>query len=89
MYQSEVSHAQFLRTSYSAMLNLVSVAESKGSEAWFSKYEKILRSHVLRGLIMVGDIIVIRRVLLEQIPVLVEHLGIVVVKYLKVNERVV
>ncbi|CAG8507883.1 1622_t:CDS:2 [Paraglomus brasilianum] len=83
MYQSEVSHAQFLRPSYSAMLNLVSVAESRGSEAWFSKHEKILRSHVLRGLVMAGDIIVIRRVLLEQIPVLVEYLDIVAVKYLK------
>jgi len=67
------------------MLNLVSVAESRGSEAWFSKHEKILRSHVLRGLVMAGDIIVIRRVLLEQIPVLVEYLDIVAVKYLKVS----
>ena len=84
-YQSDTQHASLLRPSFSAMTNLISVTEAPDSEEKFKKFEKILHKHVIKGMILAGDRITIRQVLLEQIPKLAELLGIITVKYLQVG----
>ncbi|PKC67946.1 hypothetical protein RhiirA1_508318 [Rhizophagus irregularis] len=81
-YQNEESHVSLLRQSFSAIISLISLIEKPNSEARFIKYEQILSNNVVRGFIFSGDKIVIRIILLEQIPNLSQELGIVMVKYL-------
>ncbi|GET04355.1 hypothetical protein RCL_jg7779.t2 [Rhizophagus clarus] len=81
-YQNEESHVPLLRQSFSAIISLVSLTEKPNSEPRFIKYEQILSNNVVRGFIFSGDKIVIRIVLLEQIPKLSQELEIVMVKYL-------
>ncbi|CAG8734624.1 1430_t:CDS:2, partial [Funneliformis caledonium] len=82
-YQSETSHVSLLRQSFSAIISLISLTERTNSETRYIKYEQILSNNVVKGFIFSGDKIVIRIILLQQIPKLAEELGIVTVKYLQ------
>ncbi|CAI2183220.1 10783_t:CDS:2 [Funneliformis geosporum] len=82
-YQSETSHVSLLRQSFSAIISLISLTEKTNSETRYIKYEQILSNNVVKGFIFSGDKIVIRIILLQQIPKLAEELGIVTVKYIQ------
>jgi len=88
-YQSEESHVSLLRQSFSAIISLISLTEPTDSERRYIKYEQILSNNVVKGFVFSGDKIVIRIVLLQQIPKLAEELGIVMVKYLQELIRVI
>ncbi|RIA78828.1 hypothetical protein C1645_795288 [Glomus cerebriforme] len=81
-YQSEESHVSLLHQSFSAIISLISLTEKPNSETRYIKYEQILSNNVVKGFIFSGDKIVIRIILLQQIPKLSQELGIVMVKYL-------
>jgi hypothetical protein len=82
-YQNDESHIPLLRQSFSAIISLISLTEKNGSETRYIKYEQILSNNVVKGFIFSGDKILIRIVLLQQIPKLGQELGIVMVKYLR------
>ncbi|CAG8438125.1 566_t:CDS:2 [Ambispora leptoticha] len=82
-YQSEEKYLPLLRTSFSAILNLIPLIESSNIKAQHAKFEKVLFDHIIRGIIFADDRLSIRKVLLEQVPPFADALGICMVKYLK------
>ncbi|CAG8470263.1 13411_t:CDS:2 [Ambispora gerdemannii] len=82
-YQSEEKYIPLLRTSFSAILNLIPLIESSNLKEQHAKFEKVLFDHIIRGIIFADDRLSIRKILLEQVPPFTDALGIVAVKYLK------
>ncbi|KAG9296197.1 hypothetical protein G9A89_014789 [Geosiphon pyriformis] len=82
-YRSEESHLNLLKTSFSAMIKLIPLVDPSNDKEIHTRFEKVLDEHVIKGLIFAGDKISIRKVLLDQLPILTDILGIVIVKYLQ------